>query len=92
MKLTQTPKPERISQWGSATEIIYQCRACGGSFSFYGKNEKFCHNCGCENDWSKIPTHLSEESAKRYHAADFALQREMMKQLDTMLNIPENSS
>ena len=81
----QTPKPERISQWGSATEIIYSCRHCGTTFGFYGTNEKFCHNCGCENNWDKVPIHVSKEYARQYHCANFLAQQEKIKQLDQLL-------
>ena len=85
MSNKQIPKPERISEWGRATEIIYSCRRCGTSFGFYRTNEKFCHNCGCENNWDKVPTNLSEECAQQYHCADFLVQQETMKQLDKLI-------
>ena len=53
------PIAYRISQWDSCTEIIYKCSKCNTSFAALGYNEKYCHNCGEEQDWT-VATHLKD--------------------------------
>lgn len=60
------PIPNRLSQWGTGTEIIYHCRNCGQSFHILGRQEIFCHNCGIELDWKDRPKYCSEEFKKLY--------------------------
>ena len=79
------PKIQRISQWGSATELIYECPECGTSFNFYGDAEHFCHNCGNKIDWARIPKYADKEIAMCYHKSGFSLQKEIIKNLNTAL-------
>lgn len=83
--LMAIPKVHRISQWDSATEIIYACPECGTSFGFYGDAEKFCHNCGEKIDWDGVPKYADKEVAMCYHRSGFSLQREIIKDLNTAL-------
>lgn len=79
-------KAERLSPWGSRTEIIYLCRNCGTSFGFYGDKELFCHNCGTKNLWEGIPTHVSEKLSKIYHSANYEEQREIISELQKKID------
>lgn len=73
------PTAERLSDWDSKTQIIYMCAKCGTSFGFYGEKEKFCHNCGLEQDWTNKAEYCSKEFADRYWGeTDPYNQREMM--------------
>lgn len=79
------PTAYRLSDWGSCTEIIYVCANCGTSFGFFGKDEKFCHKCGLEQDWSNRPSHCSEEFAKKYRDTEDFMTR--LKLMDEEFNI-----
>ncbi len=82
MKIKPTAK--RLSQWGSATEVIYACPKCKCSFDFYGADEHFCHNCGKEIDWNVI-IKVNERWKKEYHGCDdVQKQKTMMKQIDEL--------
>ena len=70
MSVPSVPTPERVSQWSSMRKIIYSCPKCNTVFSFYGDLEKFCHNCGTEIDWSRVPQFCSEEFSEKYHSCD----------------------
>lgn len=50
------PVADRISHFGSCTEIIYKCPNCHTSFAILGEKEHFCHNCGTEIDWNVYMT------------------------------------
>lgn len=78
------PKIMRISQWGSATEIVYGCPKCNVSF-FYGQGEKFCHNCGMKFDWDRMPAHVGSEFAKKYHNSKYSEQKVLIQKLNDML-------
>lgn len=51
------PTAYRFSSW-NGVEIIYKCTICGESFSFFAWRERFCHHCGCQQDW-RVPLKLS---------------------------------
>lgn len=82
MTMKLKPIAKRLSQWGSATEVIYSCPKCGCSFGFYSTDEHFCHNCGQEIDWNVI-IKVNEKWKKEYHGCDdLQKQKEMMKKID----------
>lgn len=60
------PIPHSLSQWGSGTEVLYQCPKCGTNLAILGNNEKYCHECGNKLDWSDSPKYCSEDFKKKY--------------------------
>ena len=75
------PMIETISNWGSGTEVLYQCRKCGTSFRFLSDHEKYCHNCGTSVDWDKVKRFLPQDVADFYHSLNFEKQKEMLSLL-----------
>jgi len=61
------PIAYNISQWGSATEILYCCPNCETSFSILGKRNKFCYNCGIEIQWHNVLLNVDKDIAEKYH-------------------------
>lgn len=88
------PVMDRISQYGSATEILYKCPRCGASFRILGNQERYCHNCGIHIHWDNVPLHASEKFSKLYHNSDCEKQKLLMdeytKRIDEFLNKGEN--
>lgn len=60
------PIPFGLSQWNSGHEVLYKCAKCGQEFRFYSNHEKFCHECGQEQDWSNSPIKCSDEFKEAY--------------------------
>lgn len=83
MKAGAFPKIERISQWGSGTEIIYQCPRCETSFGVYGDKEKFCHFCGQRICWTGLPKSCSKEFSLQYHGEpEYSKKKAMVSRLE----------
>lgn len=78
MSKAELPVPERLSQWGTGTEIIYCCPNCNISFAILGCKEKFCHNCGTKINWN-VPIMASSEFASEYHNSNWDKQKEMIR-------------
>ena len=53
------PRAIRISDWGTRTEIVYECAKCGKSFAIEGTRAKYCSSCGEKIDWDVV-TKLSK--------------------------------
>ncbi len=66
------PIPQRLSQWGSGTEMIYTCPECGASFAIYGDKQNYCHLCGLKLDWSDCPRYASIEFKSAWNALEKA--------------------
>lgn len=80
------PAAERINQWDNADEVIYCCPKCHCSFSIFGINEKFCHNCGQAIDWNVI-IRVNRTWADEYHqCCDFDKEKEIMQKIDFINN------
>lgn len=84
------PIPNRLSDWGDRTEIIFQCPKCGQEFNIYGNQEKYCHSCGTKLEWEGLPTHCTisqraraDEIFKDYteNHHDYKLYQEQMRNI-----------
>ena len=82
---SKRPIAQRISQWNDKREIIYKCPNCFISFNFYGHKEHFCHNCGQEINWNKMPERVSETLSNLYHNSDCDKQRLIMNEYNKKL-------
>lgn len=82
--MKEKPIAERISQWNSATEVIYACPKCKCSLGFYGTDEKFCHNCGQEIDWNVV-IKVNKRWSNKYHGCEtYQKAREVIEQLNAI--------
>ena len=73
---SKKPIPERLSQWGEATEVVYRCPNCETSFHYYGIKEKFCHECGTPINWNVV-IKVSKSIANIYHKTGFNRKKQL---------------
>lgn len=69
------PIAHSLSPWGSRTEILYMCPACGCDFRILGNRNHFCFNCGQEIQWQDVGLCVTEKTANEYHSNLASLDR-----------------